>query len=265
MRRYFSPSWAAVWLLAITVIALAAPLIAPYNPRLPILAALSPAGDGTLLGTDALGRDLLSRLIYGARYSLLSSLAATLITLTIGLALGLLASSSSGLLDRLLLALANAGLAIPGLLLAMLFVAGIGPGLPTVVLAVGLGGSPGFVRLARSVFKSLLQEGYIDAARALGAGRVRIALLHLLPNAMPQLVALATTHYAWAFLGTTTLTFLGLAGDPALPEWGAMLDAGRTYLIQAPILSLLPGTLITLTVLAVHRAGMGLKTASRPG
>jgi len=265
MRRNFTFSWAVVWLIGITVIALAAPLIAPYNPRLPVGAALSPAGDGTMLGTDGLGRDLLSRLMYGARYSLLSSLAATLITLSIGLMLGLLASGSVGFVDRMLLALANAGLAIPGLLLAMLFVAGIGPGLPTVILAVGLGGSPGFIRLARSIFKSLMQEGYVDAARALGAGRVRIALFHLLPNAMPQLVALATTHYAWAFLGTTTLTFLGLAGDPSLPEWGAMLDAGRTYLIQAPILSLLPGLLITLTVFAVHRAGLGLSTSSQPG
>ena len=247
--------WATLWLAAIFVIALAAPILAPHNPRLPVGAALGPAGGQTLLGTDDLGRDFLSRLIFGARYSLLASFAATLITISVGLTFSLIASNSDGVLDRLVLGVANAGLAIPGLLLAMLFVAGLGTGLATVILAVGLGGSPGFIRLSRSIFKGILQEGYVDAAQALGASRWRIAIFHLLPNALPQLLALSTTHYAWAFLGTTTLTFLGLAGDPSLPEWGAMLDSGRTFLIQAPRLSLLPGLLITLTVLAVHRVG----------
>jgi peptide/nickel transport system permease protein len=255
--------WASVWLAAAILVALAAPALAPNNPWIPVGPALHAAGEGTVLGTDALGRDFLSRLIYGARYSLLASFAATMITLGIGLPLSLIASTRGELVDRLLLGLANAGLAIPGLLLAMLFVAGLGPGLATVILAVGLGGSPGFIRLSRTIFTSIMHEGYVDAAQALGAGRGRIALLHLLPNALPQLLALSTTHYAWAFLGTTTLTFLGLAGDPALPEWGAMLDAGRTYLIQAPLLSLLPGSLIAVTVLAVHRLGGLLSPTER--
>ncbi|MEJ2013227.1 MAG: ABC transporter permease [Anaerolineales bacterium] len=252
-KRLFG--WASIWIAAVLLVAVAAPALAPTSPRIPVGPALHQAGEGALLGTDALGRDFLSRLIYGARYSMLSSFAATLITLGIGLTLSLIASTRGGIVDRLLLGLANAGLAIPGLLLAMLFVAGLGPGLPTVILAVGLGGSPGFIRLSRTIFKSIMHEGYVDAAQALGASRIRIALVHLLPNSLSQILALGTTHYAWAFLGTTTLTFLGLAGDPALPEWGAMLDAGRTYLVQAPLLSLLPGLLIALTVLAVHRLG----------
>jgi peptide/nickel transport system permease protein len=265
MKRLHSFNWPFLWLALIAVLALSAPGIAPHDPRIPIAPALSAPGTGSLLGTDALGRDFLSRLIYGARFSLLASLAATLITIAVGLPLSLIASSSTRLVDRLLLGLANAGLAIPGLLLAMLFVAGLGPGLPTVILAVGIGGSPGFIRLSRTVFNSIMQEGYIDAAQALGAGKMRIALFHLIPNALPQLLALGTTHYAWAFLGTTTLTFLGLAGDPALPEWGAMLDAGRTYLVQAPGLSLIPGLLISLTVLAVHRLGLRIDPANTQG
>jgi len=253
--------WGVAWLALILLVAVAAPILAPQSAYVPVGAPLSTTTRHALLGTDALGRDELSRLIIGARFSLLASLAATLITIAAGLVLSLLASSSGGLVDRLLLGLANAGLAIPGLLLALLFVAGMGPGLPAVILAVGIGGTPGFLRLSRTIFLGLQQEGYIDAARSLGAGRLHIAIFHLLPNAMPQLVALATTHYAWAFLGTTTLTFLGLAGDPALPEWGAMLDAGRTYLFQAPRLALLPGLLITLTVMAVHRLGQYLRAA----
>ncbi|MFN2149786.1 MAG: ABC transporter permease [Anaerolineales bacterium] len=255
MKKHRITAWAFLWLAVLLILALFAPVIAPHNPRLPVGTALHPPADETLLGTDALGRDFFSRLIYGARSSLLASFAATLITISLGLFLSLIASIRGGLLDRLLLGLANAGLAIPGLLLAMLFVAGLGTGLSTVILAVGLGGSPGFIRLSRSIFKGILQEDYVDAAHALGANRMRIAFFHLLPNAFPQLLALGTLHYAWAFLGTTTLTFLGLAGDPSLPEWGAMLDSGRTYLIQAPWLSLLPGLLITMTVLAVHRIG----------
>ncbi len=258
MTRIWAGRTAWIWIGCLVLIAITAPLLAPHNPRTPIGEPITAPGKMAVLGTDALGRDLLSRLIFGARYSFTSTLAATLITVGLGLSLSLLATTYGGIADRLLVGLANTGLAIPGLLLAMLLVAAVGPGLPTVILAVGLGGSPGFIRLSRSILNSYIHEGYVDAAKAMGAGHARIAIYHLIPNAFPQLLALSTTHYAWAFLGTTTLTFLGLAGDPALPEWGAMLDAGRTYLVQAPALSLLPGILISLTVLAIHQIGEGV-------
>lgn len=258
MKANWSDRAAWLWIGLLVLVALTAPMAAPFNPRVPIGEPVTPPDATAILGTDSLGRDLLSRLIFGARFSLITTLSATLITVLLGLGASLISTTYEGMTDRLLVGLANTGLAIPGLLLAMLLVAAVGPGLPTVIIAVGLGGIPGFIRLSRSILKTYMTAGYIDAARAMGAGRARIAIFHLLPNAFPQLLALSTTHYAWAFLGTTTLTFLGLAGDPALPEWGAMLDAGRTFLVQAPLLSLLPGMLISLTVLAVHRIGEGI-------
>jgi peptide/nickel transport system permease protein len=243
------------WTGCLALVAILAPTLAPFNPRLPVGEALALPGGMTLLGTDALGRDILSRLIFGTRYSVGSTLLATGITIMLGLSLSLWATVGHGIFDRLLLGMANTGLAIPGLLLAMLLVAALGPGLPTVILAVGLGGAPGYFRLSRSILRGYMHEGYVDAAQAMGAGRTRIALYHLLPNALSQLLTLSMTHYAWAFLGTTTLTFLGLAGDPALPEWGAMLDSARTYLVQFPLQALLPGLLISLTVLAFHQLG----------
>lgn len=148
--------------------------------------------------------------------------------------------------------LSNVLLAIPGLLLAMLMVAALGPGIPAVILAVGIGGVPGFARLSRSVVRQLLGEGYVEAALAAGGGQVWISMRHILPNALPQLASLAGTYFAWAFLGTTTLTFLGLAGDPGLAEWGAMLNSSRSHLLVAPQLAALPALAISLTVLAVH-------------
>jgi peptide/nickel transport system permease protein len=158
--------------------------------------------------------------------------------------------------------LGNVLLAIPGLLLAMLLVASLGPGLPAVVLAVGIGGVPGYARLTRTLASQLLRDGYVSAARSLGAGRGWIALRHLLPNSLPQLIPLATTHFAWALLGTTTLTFLGLAGDPAIPEWGALLNASRAHLLEAPWAALWPGLAISLTILSVH--AWGRRLAERP-
>ena len=243
---------ALLWIAAMILFALSAPLIATADPYEPVDHLLQSPVDHPPLGTDALGRDLFARITYGARLSLAIPLLATVLTVFVGTLLSLTAITMGGFSDRLILALANAALAIPGLLLAMLLVAGFGPAISTVIIAVGLGGIPGFVRLSRSVFIGIKEMGYIDAAYALGANRVRVALAHLLPNAAPQLLSLATTHFAWAFMGATTLTFLGLSGDPSFPEWGAMLNNGRTHLIQAPWLTILPGGLISLTILAVH-------------
>ena len=244
-----------LWLAAMFLLALLAPIISSADPYKPISNSLLSPTDHPPLGTDALGRDLFARITYGARLSLSIPLLATLVTVLIGTILSLTAVAVGGLSDRIILALTNAALAIPGLLLAMLLVAGFGPGIPTVVIAVGLGGIPGFVRLSRSIFLGINEMGYIDAAYALGASRIRVALAHLLPNAAPQLFSLSTTHFAWAFMGATTLTFLGLSGDPSFPEWGAMLNSGRMHLIQAPWLTIIPGILISLTILTVHYLG----------
>jgi len=244
-----------LWLVAIGLLALTAPILTSADPYEQISSTMQTPTDHPPLGTDALGRDFFARLTYGTRLSLSIPMLSTLLTILFGTILSLTAIAVGGLVDRIILALTNAALAIPGLLLAMLLVAGFGPGLPTVVIAVGLGGIPGFVRLSRSIFLGIKEMGYIDAAYALGASRIRVAFAHILPNSAPQLLSLATTHFAWAFMGATTLTFLGLSGDPSFPEWGAMLNSGRMHLIQSPRLTVIPGILISLTIFSVHYLG----------
>jgi peptide/nickel transport system permease protein len=257
--------WAAalslIWLFVILVVSFVGPALSGWSPLQPVADPLISPNSHHPLGTDALGRDLLTRMMYGARYSPGLSLLALLITVILGGVAGLTAAMLEGWVDRLIVWLANAMLAIPGLLLAMLFVAGLGPGLPTVILAVGLGGVPGFTRLARTLFMQLRVRGYVEAAMAVGASRQRIALRHILPNAQGQLLSLATTHFAWAFMGITTLTFLGFAGDPSIPEWGAILNAARTHIIDTPRLALWPGLAISLTIMAVHHLGAWLSNS----
>jgi ABC-type dipeptide/oligopeptide/nickel transport system permease subunit len=237
------------------LISIFAPILAPHDPFLPIAQPRSDPTPQTLLGTDALGRDFWSRLVYGGRISLSTSAAAALIAVIIGTAVGLASAVWESHLDRVMLWATNTALAIPGLLLAMLLVTVMGPGMDVVLLAVGLGGAPAFAQPARIMFKQLASLEYVLAARALGAGKLRIAFRHLLPNARGELISLATTHLAWAFMGITTLTFLGLAGDPALPEWGAMLNEGRKHLIETPMLAILPGIVISFTILSIHTIG----------
>jgi len=246
---------AAGWLVLIVLVALFAPLLSGADPIQPVGPPLAPPGVGFGLGTDALGRDLLTRMLFGARLSLVSGLLAASLAIGIGGAAGLAAAMQGGWIERAIIWAANALLAIPGLLLALMLLAAMGPGVRTIVLAVGLGGAPGFARLSRAAFLSARQSDFVRAAHALGAGKRWVALRHVVPNAGTTLLSLATTQFAWAFLGTTTLTFLGLAGNPSLPEWGAMLNEGRVHLINAPHLALWPGAAITLTILSVQLLG----------
>jgi peptide/nickel transport system permease protein len=246
---------ALLWLLIVLLISLLVPWISDVDPIQPVADPLHPPQEGRPLGTDSLGRDLWVRLVYGGRISPTSALLATAITVFLGGLAGLIAVSFGGWIDRGVIWIANAALAIPGLLLAMLLVGAMGPSLATVILAVGLGGVPGFSRLTRSLFQQIREMGYVHAATALGGGRMWVAWHHILPNALGQLLSLSTTQYAWAFMGTTTLTFLGLAGDPSIPEWGVMLNEGRAYLVDAPWLAFIPGLAISLTILSVHRIG----------
>ena len=253
-----------VWLAAVVLVAILAPTLAQHDPTQPVGPALTAPGARAGLGTDSLGRDVWSRLAWGGRLSLSASLVAAALTIAIGGIAGLAAAVLGGWPERIVLWGANAMLAVPGLLLALLLVAGLGTGLPAVILSVGLGGAPGFARLARTAFLQALEGGYVDAAVALGAGKTRIAARHLLPNARATLLSLATTHFAWAFMGTTTLAFLGLAGDPSTPEWGAMLNAGSGTLLDAPWLALFPGLAISLTIVSIHNLGEHLARKGLP-
>jgi ABC-type dipeptide/oligopeptide/nickel transport system permease subunit len=191
-------------------------------------------------------------MMYGARWSLLLTGLAVSVTLIVGGLAGFSAAIVGGRYESAINWLSNVLLAIPGLLLAMLFVAAWGPGIAAVVLAVGIGFAPSFGRVTRIIVVKLLGEGYVMAAQASGGDRLWITSRHLLPNSLPQLTSYAGTYVAWAFLAVTTLTFLGLAGDPSIPEWGALLDSSRAHLQSAPRLAVAPALAITLTVLAVH-------------
>lgn len=234
------------------VIGLLAPWLSPNPPNQPLFAPLEPPQEGLLLGSDALGRDFMARMIYGARLSLLLAGLAAVVALIFGALAGFSAAIVGGRFESAVNWMSNVLLAIPGLLLAMLFVAAWGPGIAAVVLAVGIGFAPSFGRVTRTIARKLLSEGYVLAAQASGGDNLWIASRHILPNSLPQLASYAGTYLAWAFLAVTTLTFLGLAGDPSIPEWGALLNSSRSFLQTAPWLAAAPALAITLTVLAVH-------------
>lgn len=251
---------ARLWLGLVVALALVAPVLTQNAPRDPVALALAPPGPGLPLGADALGRDFLTRMLFGSRLSLgLAGLAAA-IAIGVGGAAGFAGALLGSTADRVWLWTTNVLLSIPSLLLAMLLVAAWGPGIPAVVAAVGVGGAPVFSRVTRAVVSQLVGSGYVAAAEAAGADRLWTSLRHVLPNALPQLGPLAGTQFGWAFLGITTLTFLGLAGDPAVPEWGAMLNAGRVSLVSAPRLVLIPALAISLTILSVHALTRQSKT-----
>lgn len=252
------------WLALVALVSLLYPVVSHESPFQPMASAITPPSARFPLGTDSLGRDAWVRLAYGGRVTIGASLLATLMTVLLGGAAGLAAAMGQGWVDRFLMWCMNIMLAIPGLLLAMVLVAGMGPGLGTTILAVGIGGMPGFARLARSAMVQARRTGYIVAAEALGATPLWNAFRHLLPNLAGQLTSLATIHFAWAVMGITTLTFLGLAGDPSIPEWGNMLNASRTHLVEAPWLALSPGLAISATILAVHHIGQTIGAGASP-
>lgn len=252
------------WWVAVLIVAALAPLMATHSPTQPVALPLSPPAAGLWFGADELGRDLWSRMIWGSRVSLAAALSAASLTVMLGGTAGLIAAVFRGWVEKSSLWLWNAMLAVPGLLLALVLVAGIGAGLPAVILAVGLGGAPGYARIARSAFLQVSEEGYVSAARALGATRFGVAVRHLVPNARATLLSMATVHVAWSFLGTTTLTFLGLAGDPSLPEWGVMMNAGRNVLSTTPWPAFIPGLAISLTILSTYSIGGYLARRALP-
>jgi ABC-type dipeptide/oligopeptide/nickel transport system permease subunit len=250
---------ALMWLVLAGLVALAAPLLAPAGPiAADTSRVLLPPGPGAPLGTDALGRDVLVRLVWGGRQTLGMGLAARALTVGLGLPAGLVAGFFGGWIEALLMRLADALLAFPGLLLAMAVVAILGPGAGAVTVAVGLAAAPAYARVARSATLEVRVQPYVEAARAIGCSEWRILVTHVLPNAVVPLVAFAAAQLGWVLLNGAALNFLGLGVSPGVPEWGAMLAEGRGYLRDAPWASLFPGLALTLTVLAANLAGDGL-------
>jgi peptide/nickel transport system permease protein len=254
----------ALALFALTLLALAAPLIAG-DPYAPVHAALQAPAQHPPLGTDLLGRDVWSRLAWGARRTLGMALVAALLGAGAGLALGLLAGlPDGGRPVALLLRVLDALLAFPTLLLALLLVTifvgqhGAHAGPWPVALAVGLAGAPGFARMTYAVLRAMATRPFVDAARVVGATPWRIARVHLLPNAFEPLLVYATLQAGWALLGVTGLAFLGLAGAPSDPEWGAMLAEARIALPAGWWAAAAPAVAITLAAWAINTLGDGL-------
>ena len=273
--HYFSENRGAVAGLVVFVLlviaALLAPVIAPHLPnaqyRDAILAPPSWEAGGDpkfLLGTDQVGRDILSRLLYGARYSLFIGIVVVTLSLTSGIVLGLLAGFFRGWIDTVIMRLMDVILAFPALLLALVLVAVLGPGLTNAMLAIALVYQPHFVRLTRAAVMSERTKDYVISARVAGAGPLRLMLRTILPNCLAPLIVQATLSFSTAVLDAAALGFLGMGAQPPTPEWGTMLAESREFILRAWWVVTLLGLAILITVLAINLVGDGLRDALDP-
>jgi peptide/nickel transport system permease protein len=245
-----------VVLVVILALAVLAPLLAPYDWNATSQCRrLAPISAGHWFGCDLFGRDILSRVMYGARFSLAMGVSTVAISLVAGALLGIVIAYGGGRIDAIGTRLIDAMLCFPSIILAILIVAVLGVGLWNAALAVGISGIPRFARITRAATLSLVARDFVEAARAVGSGRMRIVLRHLLPNLTPILIVITTLDLGGAVLFTATLSFLGLGAQPPTPEWGAMLNAGREYVRYAPWTMIFPGLALFLTVMAVNLVG----------
>jgi peptide/nickel transport system permease protein len=243
-----------------------APWVAPFDPsQQRLLERLRPPGTaGHLLGTDNFGRDLFSRLVYGARVSLLVGVISVAIAAGLGAAVGLIGGYFGGRLDTLLMRVVDVLMAFPLILLAIAIVAVLGSGLFNLMVAVGVSSVPPFARLVRSEVLAQRGRDYVEAARAVGAGSRRVMGRHILPNTLSPIVVLSTMRVSTVILTESSLSFLGLGVAPPTPTWGNMVADGTKFLQTAPWLSIVPGVAIMLTVLAFNLFGDGLRDALDP-
>jgi len=251
----------AVWLAILYLVLLAVAVIAPgvlthSDPLLadPVNAQLAPSA-AHWLGTDQLGRDLLTRVIYGSRYSLLISVAAMALAVLFGTLLGLIAALARGVIDELLSRAVDVISAFPDLLLALMLIAFTGPGNNNLIIALGVASVPRFARVVRAQTYTVMTSGYVEQARTFGLSRFTLITRHILPHAIAQVPALATLGLGTAIIGTAGLSFLGMGPQPPTAEWGLMLAEGRNYLRNAWWIAVWPGVFITLTVIAVNTLG----------
>ena len=268
LRRLFRRKGAVLGLIVISIfilLALFASFVSPYDPIATSWTLVRrPPSAAHWFGTDELGRDVLARVIYGARASLLAGAISVSIALTVGVPLGLISGYRGGFLDALISRITDAMLACPLLILAIALAAFLGPSLSNAMIAIGVSATPIFVRLTRGQAMSVKVEDYVEAARAMGNPRWRIALFHILPNIMPALLVQATLSIAAAIIAEAALSFLGLGQQPPSPSWGSMLNAAQRFLTQAPWMAILPGLAIFLVVLSLNLVGDGLRDALDP-
>ena len=246
-------------------LAVAAPLVAPYDPVKQSYTVIRKAPSALhWFGTDENGRDVLSRVIFGARATLLAGLVSVTIATGVGVPVGLLAGFARGWMDAAIGRVVDAMLACPFLILAIALAAFLGPSLTNAMIAIGVTATPIFVRVARAATIDAAANDYVEAARALGNPPWRVAMRHVLPNIAPPVMVQATLAIATAIIAEASLSFLGLGQQPPDPSWGSMLNAAQRFLTQAPWLAVFPGAAIFLTVLAFNLAGDGLRDALDP-
>jgi len=260
-RRNWLATLGCAMLLLFVLCAAAAPLLAPHDPaKLDLGARLLPPSAAHWFGTDELGRDVLSRTVYGARISLTVAVGVVGLSLLVGAGLGMAAGFYGGLVDTVVnIYLTNAFLALPGILLAVAFVAFLGPSLGNLILALALAGWVNYARLVRAQVMSVKQREYVQAARSLGAGDLRLMLRHILPNIVQPLLVQAAVGMAAAVLAEATLSFLGLGVQPPTATWGAMLNDARSHLFESPYLVFFPAMALALCVLSFNLIGDGLR------
>src|SRR5581483_748640 len=256
---------AATVVAGFVLVALAAPQLAPFDPVAPnLLSMRKPPSAIHRLGTDEVGRDVLSRLIWGARASLLAGVIPVTLAVALSVPLGLLSGYAGGWLDSVIMRVTDAMLSIPFLIVAIALAAFLGPSLRNAMLAIGIAALPTFLRLARGTVLAIKTEDYVEAARALGCSRPRVAGRHILPNMLAPLLVQSSITVAAAIIAEASLSFLGLGQQPPAPSWGSMLNAAQRYLSQAPWMALYPGLMIFGIVMALNVLGDGLRDVLDP-
>ena len=248
-------------LVVISLLAIFAPQIAPFDPNeVDILHQLQGPSETHILGTDLYGRDILSRIFWGGRITLVVGLISVAIAASFGIVLGLISGYYGHFLDSLIMRFIDILLSFPRILLALTIVGMLGPGLFNVMLAVGISSITGYARLVRGTVLSAKEQVYVEAARVVGCRDRRILFQHLLPNVVGPVIVLATLDVAAAILAASSLSFLGLGVQPPTAEWGYMLNEGRNYLRSAPWITFFPGMAIMVSVLSINMLGMGYVT-----
>jgi peptide/nickel transport system permease protein len=247
------------------LLALFAPWIAPYDPLATSWSAVRAApSTAHWFGADELGRDVLSRIVWGARASILAGVVSVSISLALGVPIGMAAGYLGRWIDALISRITDAMLACPFLILAIALAAFLGPSLTNAMIAIGISATPVFIRLTRAQVLAAKSEDYVEAARALGNPHLRIALRHIFPNIVAPLIVQATLAIAAAVIAEASLSFLGLGQQPPAPSWGSMLNTARNYVDQAPWMAIWPGVAICLVVLGFNLFGDGLRDALDP-
>ncbi len=254
-----------VLVLALVVLAVLAPWIAPHPPTVGDLAQrLQPPSATHWFGTDDQGRDIFSRLLHGSRITLFVVVLVAVLAAPIGLLVGTAAGYAGGWVDALLMRITDIFLAFPRLILALAFVAALGPGIENAVIAIAITSWPPYARIARAETLTLRQADYIQAVRLLGAGPVRVVLRHVMPMCVPSVIVRVTLDMAGIILTAAGLGFLGLGAQPPMPEWGAMIAAGRAYVLDQWWVAAVPGAAIFIVSLAFNLLGDGLRDALDP-